>query len=138
MPAFEILEHPADIGFRVRAPRLATLFENAAVAMLSIGSEVDSIQPRQPFALSATGGDTESLLVNWLSEVLWWSDGKRIAFREFHVGEINGTHVTAIGQGEPWDPARHRAKLVIKAVTYHQLKLVETPEGWLAEVFLDV
>jgi hypothetical protein len=35
-PRFEILEHPADIGFRVRGGTLVELFENAAAAMLSI------------------------------------------------------------------------------------------------------
>ena len=138
MPAFEILEHPADIGFRVRGPSLKALFENAAMAMLSIAGEVEDVQRTEQFALSATGADAESLLVNWLSEVLWWSDGKRIAFREFRVREIDMTHVAAEGLGEPSDPARHRAKLIVKAVTYHQLKLEETPRGWMAEVFLDV
>ena len=138
MPAFEILEHPADIGFRVRGPSLAALFENAALAMVSIACEVEKVRPAAEFPFSATGADTELLLVNWLSEVLWWSDAKRIAFREFRVGQIDAAHVSGIGLGEPWDPARHRAKLIIKAVTYHQLKVAETPEGWLAEVFLDV
>jgi SHS2 domain-containing protein len=135
---FEILEHPADIGFRVRGSTLGELFENAAVALVSIAGEVEDARPVRTYPLAASGADAESLLVNWLSEVLWWTDGERIAFREFHVGEVNDTHVAATGLGEPREPARHRAKLIIKAVTYHQLKLVGTPEGWLAEVFLDV
>jgi SHS2 domain-containing protein len=140
-PVFEILEHPADIGFRVRAATLAALFENAALAMLSIAGEIKHVEPRQTFALSATAADLEALLVNWLNEVLWWSDGKQIAFREFRVQQIDeggdAMRVAAIGAGEPRDPARHRAKLIIKAVTYHQLKVVEALEGWVAEVFLD-
>lgn len=138
MPPFEILEHTADIGFRAHGASLRSLFENAALAMLSIAAEPEHVEPREQFVLAATGEDEESLLVNWLSEVLWWWDAKRIAFREFHISEMDAGHVRAIGLGEPWDAARHRAKLIIKAVTYHQLKIAETQAGWCAEVFLDV
>jgi SHS2 domain-containing protein len=138
LPPFEILEHPADIGFRVRGRTLAELFENAALAMLSIAGELENVRPVHPFPLTATGADAESLLVNWLSEVLWWSDGKQIVFRQFNVHELDSAHVRAEGWGEPRDPERHRAKLIVKAVTYHQLKLVQAPGGWLAEVFLDI
>ncbi|HKW97489.1 MAG TPA: archease [Bryobacteraceae bacterium] len=138
MPPFEILEHTADVGFRAHGANLKSLFENAALAMVSIAADLGRVEPREPFALTTDGTDGESLLVNWLSEVLWWWDAKRIAFREFHISEMDAGHVRAIGLGEPWDAARHRAKLIIKAVTYHQLKIAETREGWSAEVFLDV
>jgi len=137
-PEFEILEHPADIGFRVRGQTLAQLFENAAVAMLSIAVELDNVCAAEQFLLSASGPDAEALLVNWLNEVLFWTDARGIVFREFRVQEIEPIHVSGIGWGEARDPARHRAKLIIKAVTYHQLKLEHTKQGWLAEVFLDI
>ena len=69
-------------------------------------------------------GDRESLLVDWLNEVLYWFDGKRIAFREFRVTRLERpAPLQAIGMGEPRDPERHRARLIVKAVTYHQLKI---------------
>src|ERR1039458_4035648 len=74
---FEILEHPADIGFRAFGGTLEELFANAAVAMISIACEIEDVAPRTEYALSATGTDYESMLVNWLSEVLYWFDGKR-------------------------------------------------------------
>ena len=135
---FEILEHTADIGFRARAGSLSKLFETAAEAMVSIAVELDDISPRGEYPLAASGSDYESLLVNWLSEVLYWMDGERVAFRHFRVGDISPTRVSGVAMGEPWDRARHRAKLIVKAVTYHQLKVVQTPEGWCAEVYLDI
>ena len=82
--------------------------------------------------------DYESLLVAWLNEVLYWFDGKRIAFRQFRIEEIEPERVTAVGWGEPRDPLRHRAKLIVKAVTWHQLKVSRCDDGWVAEVYLDV
>ena len=97
---FELLEHPADIGFRTcGATRSAELFENAALALVSIALDPDHARAARVPALEAEGSDYESLLVNWLNEVLWWLDGKRIAFHRFQVTP----HRT--GQ-----PARHRPR----------------------------
>jgi SHS2 domain-containing protein len=137
-PVFEILEHPADIGFRALGGTLAELFETAALALLSIACELDDILPRETHRVQAAGADYESLLVSWLNEVLYWFDGRRIAFRQFRVQEIEPERVTAVGWGEPRDALRHRPKLIVKAVTWHQLKVSSSNGGWMAEVFLDV
>ncbi len=84
-PAFELLEHPADIGFRAFGETQSRLFENAALALVSIASEVCDVELRNEYRLEAAADNTESLLVAWLSEVLYWFDGKRIAFRAFRV-----------------------------------------------------
>jgi SHS2 domain-containing protein len=137
-PPFEILEHPADIGFRAFGATLEELFENAALALVSIASEVADIEPRQEYSLETSASDTESLLVAWLSEVLYWFDGRRINFRHFRVTEIHSRRVAGMGLGEPRDPARHGAKLIVKAVTWHQLKVWQERGRWIAEVYLDV
>jgi len=135
---FEIIEHTADIGFRVWGKSTAELFEKAAEALASIAIELDPVEPRQSYAIAAEGTDYESLLVNWLSEVLYLLDGKRVALRRFHVEEISPARVAGQGWGEPWNRQRHRAKLIVKGVTYHQLQVVEKAGGWYAQVILDI
>jgi SHS2 domain-containing protein len=135
---FEILEHTADIGFRARGRTPEELFESAALALLSIARELDAVSPRGEYPLAAAGDDYESLLVNWLSEVLYWVDGRQLSFRHCRVRELAPNRVAGVGVGEPSDPARHHAKLVVKGVTYHQLHVEETPDGWIAEVYLDI
>jgi SHS2 domain-containing protein len=135
---FEILEHTADIGFRVRAGSLPQLFESAAEALVTIAMETENISPRGVYALAAEADGIEPLLVNWLSEVLYRVDGDRLALRDFSVKELTPDRIVGEASGEPIDPARHCGKLVIKGVTYHQLKVVQDNQGWLCEVFLDV
>jgi SHS2 domain-containing protein len=135
---FELLEHPADIGFRAHGGSLPDLFANAALAMLSIAAELDNVRPVESFELAAEGSDYESLLVNWLNEVLYRFDGERIAFCEFRIHHLDTAAVRATALGEPRDPTRQRPKLIVKAVTYHQIKVARDGEGWLAEVYLDV
>jgi SHS2 domain-containing protein len=135
---FEILEHTADIGFRARAETLPALFGEAAAALMSIALESEGIEPLRAYPIAAGGEDRESLLVNWLSEVLYWLDGSQIALRKFEVDQVTSGSVTGKGWGEPYDPNRHRTKVIVKGVTYHQLRIEQDSQGWWAEVYLDI
>ena len=135
---FEVLEHPADIGFRSFGGTLPELFARSALAMLSIAADPAAVLPKEEYPLAVESGDRESLLVDWLNEVLYWFDGKRIAFRDFRVTQFCDTAIEAVGMGEPRDPLRHRARLIVKAVTYHQLKIERRGGLWVAEVYLDI
>jgi SHS2 domain-containing protein len=163
---FEVLEHPADIGFRAFGGTLPELFARSALAMLSIAADPAAVLPKEEYPLAVESGDRESLLVDWLNEVLYWFDGKRIAFRDFRVTQfrcgagwkpagglstrrlrrlpigaqdaILPHSIEAVGMGEPRDPLRHRARLIVKAATYHQLKIERRSGLWVAEVYLDI
>ena len=134
---FEILEHPADIGFRAFGTTLEELFANSAVAMLSIAGDPQAAEPREEYRISVESGDRDGLMVDWLNEVLYWYDGKGIALREFRV-QLAGQRIDAVASGEPRDPERHRARLIVKAVTYHQLRIDHRDGAWIAEVYLDI
>ncbi len=141
MPArdFEVLEHPADIGFRAFGATLPELYANAAMAMLSIADDPAAVEPREEYRLAVESGDRESLMVDWLSEVLYWFDGKRIAFHDVEVRVLEGERrIEGVARGERREGGRHRARLIVKAVTYHQLKVEECGGQWVAEVFLDI
>lgn len=135
---FQVLEHPADIGFRAFGDTLPDLFANAALALLSIAGDPDAAEPRERYRLGAESTDREALLVAWLNEVLYYYDGRRIALRSFRVAQLSDTAIGAEALGEPRDPLRHRARLIVKAVTWHQLKIERRDGEWIAEVYLDV
>ena len=138
MRAFEILDHPADIGFRAHGDSPADLYANAALAMLSIAGDPESAKPRTEYPITVESGDPESLMVDWLNEVLYWYDGKLVAFGEFRVTAIDDRRISAVGIGEPRDPERHRSHLIVKAVTYHQLRVEKRGGEWIAEVYVDI
>jgi len=135
---FELLDHEADIGFRVRADTPEALFAGCAGALVAMILEVEAIRPMERISLMATGSDYESLMVNWLNEVLYWVDGRKFAFGTFTVTHLDPARIECVGAGEPRDGSRHAANRIVKAVTYHQLKVEKAAEGWLAEVFVDV
>lgn len=137
-PPFEIIEHPADVGFLAYGRTLEELFANAALAMMSLGYELDAIEERERREIAAEGRDTEEMLFEWLAEILAISDAGKLVFRRFEIAELVAGRVRGAAWGEKFDRGRHRAGTYIKAVTYHQLRVEKKDEGWTAQVYLDV
>ena len=135
---FEYLEHPADIGLRARGESLEALFSCAARALVHLILEDDRIREAGEYRFTVEAADRESLLVNFLNEVLYLVDGKRLALGAFDVAVHGGTHAVCVARGEPRDESRHPGKLVVKAVTYHQLCVVRETDGFRADVFVDI
>jgi SHS2 domain-containing protein len=135
---YETFEHTADLGLRVRAPDLNALFAEAAEALFSVVVEnLESIDETQVLEIDIAGDDREFLLFDWLKTLLYHFDAEHLLFRRFavHVRE-DGLHATA--KGESLDRARHELGHEVKAITYHGLRVEETPDGWLAEVIVDI
>jgi SHS2 domain-containing protein len=135
---FEIIEHPADVGFIAYGGTLGELLENAALAMMTLGCEPEAIEEREQRAIQASGADNEALLFDWLAEILAVADADGLALRRAEVTRVGEGAVRGVVYGEKFDKARHRAGTYIKAVTYHQLSVKKTGEGWKATVYLDV
>jgi SHS2 domain-containing protein len=80
----------------------------------------------------------EALLYDWLAEILAMADAEQLVFRRVEAVKVAGGKASGAVYGEKFDKSRHHAGTYIKAVTYHQLQVEQTPDGWRAQVFLDV
>jgi SHS2 domain-containing protein len=135
---YETFEHTADLGLRVQAPDLNTLFSEAGRGLYSMMVDhVEDVLQVQSVAFQVFGEDREYLLFDWLNELLFHFDSTKMLLSRFDV-EVGPEGLKAIGFGEPLDPERHHLAHEVKAITYHRLKVEETPEGWLAEVIVDI
>jgi len=135
---FEILEHPADIGFRAYGKTCEELFENAALALFSLTCELATVEARESREIEVTGSDNETLLYAWLAELLAVAEAERLVFRRADVTALEPNRMHGTAYGEPFDRARHEMNTHIKAVTFHQLLVEQTAEGWRAQVFVDL
>lgn len=135
---YEVFEHTADLGLRVTAPDLNTLFAEAGCGLFSMVVEnLEDVRPVRLQEFRIAGADREYLLFDWLNELLYVCDTERLAFSQFDVN-VADSGLTAVARGEPLDPARHRLTHEVKAITYHHLKLEQSAAGWLAEVIVDI
>jgi SHS2 domain-containing protein len=138
MRPFRTLEHPADVGFEAFGSTREEVFANAARALINLIVDLDTINPREEVALQIHGPDPKSVLVNWLSEILFLHDAEGWLFRDFEIQSLQDNSLSALARGEKFQRSRHQAKLLVKAITYHQLALEKTPRGWRAQVYVDI
>ncbi len=133
MPQYEELDHTADWAFRAFGSDLKELFQNAAYALFALEGALDA-QSTLTREIHVEGIDREALLVNWLSELLFLQETKRETYQKFEITKLADTELTATVHGAQTQPITK----FIKAVTYHDLKIVQTEKGWEATVVVDV
>ena len=133
--AFEEIDHTADRALRIYGSNLEDLFLNAARGMnsLMVTAPISGSEQQEKFvALEAM--DTESLLVDWLSELAYWAEIEMLVFDEFKIESMSSTYIKARIYGT----RVRQLKKHIKAVTYHNLDIVRTDKGMTATVVFDV
>jgi SHS2 domain-containing protein len=136
--AFEILDHTADIGIIAYGADVRELFSNAALALFSLITELESIQEKLHFDLEVGSEDRDSLLVEWLNELIYFFDAKHILFNRFDIESLTHNALKATCYGEDFDPDKHKIKIGVKAATYHMLRLDMNNDGYKAQIILDI
>lgn len=132
---FEIVEHTADWAIRVRAPDLADLFTFAAQGLNSLlVSDPETVPTAVTREIVLEAHDAESLLVDWLGELAYWAEMERLVVAEIDLLELSPTSLRATVRGGIV-PALDKH---IKAVTYHDLAIEQTPAGLEATIVFDV
>lgn len=133
MPVFDELEHTADWAFRVKGRDLRELFERAALALFALQRQA-ATPSEHTRELEVSGFDRETLLVNWLNELLYLEESGGGSVAACSILEISDQHLRA----QVGTSSGGQARRLIKAVTFHNLKLQHTAEGWEATVVVDV
>jgi SHS2 domain-containing protein len=137
---YEYFDHTADVGIRVTAADLETLFSDAGIALFGLivddPSQIRTVE-ECTIRVAGTMDETDYLLFDWLNELLRLFEETQLVFCQFDV-TLSADGIKAVGRGEPFDPDRHGPGNEVKAVTYHGLRVEPTPGGWEAEVILDI
>lgn len=138
MSPFETIDHTADFGIRVTAPDLPGLFREAGIALMASMIDLRTVDALQTQAVEVTGADWPDLMVNWLRELLYLFNGEEFLVREIDIQRLAEFSLTAEVAGTAFDPDRHRIETEIKAVTYHDIEVARTADGWSAQVIFDI
>ncbi|KPL21725.1 MAG: hypothetical protein AMJ93_08960 [Anaerolineae bacterium SM23_84] len=133
-PRFEQLEHTADLALRIYGRDMRKLFANAAYAMFSQLAAVTRLGHTTERIVKAQGTDFESLLVNWLNELLYLHETEGEVYSAFSIDELSPESLAATVYGAPCE----EIYTIIKAATYHDLRISKTGEGFVATIVFDV
>ena len=131
---FEELEHTADIAIRVRGTSLAELFANAAYGMADQITDIETVKLTTESKVELQAADVEMLLVDWLGELLYLGERKNVVFIEFDMQEVTPHSLAAVARGGPI--IEHHGH--IKAVTFSEMDVKETEEGYETVIVFDV
>ena len=134
---FEIVDHTADVGVIAYGVDINQAFANAARALFSLITELDDVEEFLHRDIELTAPDEESLLVEWLNELIYLFDTENIVFKRFDVTKLNNTQLKARSYGEKVDSSKHQLKTGVKAATYHMLK-VDKGDDCRVQVLFDI
>lgn len=133
---WEEIDHTADWALRVWGKDLPDLLENAALGMASLlGGQSDRSAPlTQTWEFSLSAPDAETLLVDWLTELIFLMEEEGVRFEHFNVQRIDRLSVHAQVTGTPGSVFDKH----IKAATYHDLRMRQTENGLETVIVFDV
>jgi SHS2 domain-containing protein len=135
---YETFEHTADLGLRIRAADLDTLFAEAGRALFAtLVEDLGTVAAVQRLDVQLAGDDKEYLLFDWLRTLLYHFDAEHLLLSRFEA-HVREDGLTGAAWGEPLDRSRHELAHEVKAITYHGLRVERTADGWLAEVIVDI
>jgi SHS2 domain-containing protein len=100
--------------------------------------DLKTVRPKREFKFSTKGNDLYSLLFNWLDKVMLLLVADWIAMSQFSVKinqQNNSYLLEGTARGEPLELDRHRYKVEIKAVTYHEME-IRQEKGMITVRFL--
>lgn len=130
--------HQADMGVRGVGPTREAAFEQAALAMTAVVTDLSQVASDTPVSIRCEAPDDELLLVDWLNALILEMATRHLLFSRFEV-RLDGHRLNAIAWGEPVDPTRHQPAVEIKGATYTELKVFRMESGqWLAQCVVDV
>lgn len=152
MKKFEIIDISGDAGIRAFGNNLAEVFSNAAIALYSLITDISYIDTKKNITISVESPSSEGLLVSWLNELIFYFDtygfiGKDITDitiipseqkMDNHRVSTQGHELTATVAGEDFNRDKHEGKLLLKAATYHNLRIEKIGSLWEADIIFDI
>ncbi len=143
MNNFKILDHPADIGILASGKSEEELFISAALGTVSLIIDPESVTNLTNKKIYLRGKNIEDIFTCWLDEIIYLFDSEGFLLSKITNFLINHSKdeykLQAEISGEKLNKDKHKLKLYLKAVTYHQLEIKKLNDNsWQAKVYFDV
>jgi len=142
MKRYEFLEHVSDAYIAAYGSTLEEAFQNAAEAMFQTMIETRTVALALEDTVRAEGRDLEALLYNWLEILLLKFEIEGKVYGKFEIEKIekrNGKFaLKAAIRGELYNANKHKPKVEVKAVTYHQMEIKGRKRGYELKFILDL
>jgi len=135
---WENFSHSADIGVRGVGATKEEAFEQAALGLTAVVTDVNSLEPKSLVRVSCEAPDDELLFVDWLNAIIYEMATRKMLFCRFEV-RIDRGHLQGTLWGQQVDVTKHEPATEIKGATYSALSVKQDVDGaWIAQCVVDV
>jgi len=135
---WEHFHHQADIGVRGIGASKEAAFEQAALALTGVITDVRSLVPKDLVEVECDAPSDELLFVDWLNAIVYEMAVRKMLFGKFEV-RIAGGRLRANLWGQAVDVARHEPAVEVKGATYTELQVKRNEDGtWVVQCVVDV
>ncbi len=134
---WRLLDHTADIRLEVWGTSLEKLFIYAAKSLSTLLTSPTEPNSEEQIQVALEGGELDELLVNWLREILYFTQTRRIVVTDADIVELSETSLKArlkvrkkrIGA---------ETSIEVKGVTYHGISIRVNDQGYTAQIIIDI
>jgi SHS2 domain-containing protein len=138
MKQFEVIDISGDVGIRAFGKSIEEAFKNSAIGMYSLITDLEGVKAEKSISISVESNSLEGLLVSWLNELIFQFDAYNFIGKDIVILKMNDRKLKANIKGEEFDTERHERKLLLKAATYHRLRVEKAGDVWEAEIIFDI
>ncbi len=135
---YQIIDHTADLGIIVKGPDVENLFILAAQAMTDLIVKGDISEKTATRDVLVEGEDFPDLMVRWLGEILYLFEGENLIVNSIEIKSISPIQLKSTLTLTSFEPKHHQVLREIKAVTYHQISVNKSDDGWEAKIIFDI
>jgi SHS2 domain-containing protein len=138
---YTFVDHTADVAADLAGRTVEELYGFAAQALTDTITDRAAVRPIVTQSVTLEAGSLEDLLVDWLNELLYRFEVRNllVAAATVSLREEGGRwRLEAHIAGEPFDPAQHPSRVLVKSATYHGLHVRHDHETWKARIVFDI
>jgi len=135
---WEHFSHQSDIGVRGVGATKEEAFEQGAIALTAVITDVNTLEPKSLVQVSCDAPDDELLFVDWLNAIVYEMATRKMLFCRFNV-HIDHGRLQGNLWGQQVEIAKHEPATEVKGATYTELQVRRDRDGaWIAQCVVDV
>lgn len=133
---FKFLEHTADIKFKAFGKDIEEVFNNSALALKEIICGKMRIEKKKEKTIKIKGRDFESLLYNFLEQIIYLLDADNFLISKIKEIKIKNFGLKAVIAGDK--ASNYKFTNNVKAVTYNEMFVKKEKGKWISQAVIDV
>lgn len=138
---YKILDKSGDIGIRVSGRRLNDALKNLAGATYDLITDIKKIKPVSQFRIKLSTDSMENLIVSFLNELIYNFEVRGFLGKKFEINlfkKLKTFSLKSVIYGEKFNALKHTKKFLLKAATYHDIKIENKNGKWTIQVIFDI